>query len=291
MKRQKVLFLKQNYILRILKNFMFAGLFAIALLLILVHKIDLGIISGLSKSILYITAPLIHVSTLPAVGISSLYKKTSEFLNVYEENERLKKENEQLYLLKNQIRALKSENKNLKDLLHHFDTPNTKSYTAYIIAENGNAFSNSLIIYIGQNQDKIKQGYAVVNSKGLIGRIELVSGNYAKVSLITDINSKIPVVSAKSRDRGILLGQNKKELSLIFTPLLAELHDGDMLVTSGIGGGLPPDIPVAKINKVTLDKITASPLFNPSKIEIVKIIAYDVTPDKKISKELEWKQD
>lgn len=287
MKRQKVLFLKQNYILRILKNFMFAGLFAIALLLILVHKIDLGIISGLSKSILYITAPLIHVSTLPAVGISSLYKKTSEFLNVYEENERLKKENEHLYLLKNQIRALKSENKNLKDLLHHFDTPNTKSYTAYIIAENGNAFSNSLIIYIGQNQDKIKQGYAVVNSKGLIGRIELVSGNYAKVSLITDINSKIPVVSAKSRDRGILLGQNKKELSLIFTPLLAELHDGDMLVTSGIGGGLPPDIPVAKINKVTLDKITASPLFNPSKIEIVKIIAYDVNPDKKTLKELE----
>ena len=86
-----------------------------------------------------------------------------------------------------------------------------------IIAENGNAFSNSLIIYIGPNQDKIKQGYAVVNSKGLIGRIELVSGNYAKVSLITDINSKIPVVSAKSRDRGILLGQNKKELSLIFS--------------------------------------------------------------------------
>ena len=287
MKRQKVLFLKQNYILRILKNFMFAGLFAIALLLILVHKIDLGIISGLSKSVLYITAPLRHVTTLPAVGASNLYKKTSEFLNVYEENERLKKENNQLYLLKNQIRALKSENKNLKDLLHHFDTPNTKSYTAHIIAENGNAFSNSLIIYIGKNKDKIKQGYAVVNSTGLIGRIDLVSGAYAKVNLITDINSKIPVISAKSRDRGILLGQNKKELSLMFTPLLAELHIGDILVTSGVGGGLPPDIPVAKIKKITLDKITALPLFNPSKIEIVKIIAYDVNPDKKTLKELE----
>ena len=46
MKRQKVLFLKQNYILRILKRFMFTGLFIIALLLILVHKVDLGIISG-----------------------------------------------------------------------------------------------------------------------------------------------------------------------------------------------------------------------------------------------------
>ena len=107
MKRQKVLFLKQNYILRILKSFMFAGLFIIALLLILVHKIDLGLISGLSKSVLYITSPIIHVATLPAKGVSHIYKKTSNFLNVYEENEYLKQENNELYLLKDKLRALK----------------------------------------------------------------------------------------------------------------------------------------------------------------------------------------
>ena len=286
MKRQKVLFLKQNYVLRILKRFMFAGLFIVALLLILVHKIDLGIISGLSKTVLYTTAPVIRVATLPSDGISFLYKKTSEFLNVYKENERLKKENDELYLLKDTLRALKNENIALKKLLHHFDTPRTKSYTARVIAENGNAFSNSFIIYLGKNKDKIKPGYAVVNQNGLIGRIELTSGAYAKVNLITDINSKIPVISQKSRDRGILLGQNSQKLQLIFTPLLAELHKGDILVTSGVGGGLPPDIPIAKITKVDADKITATPLFTPSKIEIVKIIAYDIMPDKKTLEEL-----
>ena len=75
MKRQKVLFLKQNYILRILKRFMFTGLFIIALLLILVHKVDLGIISGLSKAILYTTAPIIKVATIPADVINYIYKK------------------------------------------------------------------------------------------------------------------------------------------------------------------------------------------------------------------------
>ena len=290
MKRQKVLFLKQNYVLRILKRFMFAGLFIVALLLILVHKIDLGIISGLSKTVLYTTAPIIRIATLPSDGISYLYKKTSEFLNVYQENERLKQENDELYLLKDKLRALKNENTSLKKLLHHFDTPQTKSYTARVIAENGNAFSNSFIIYIDNNSNKIKPGYAVVNENGLIGRIELVSGSYAKVNLITDINSKIPVVSQKSRDRGILLGQNSQKLQLIFTPLLAELHKGDILVTSGIGGGLPPDIPIAKITTVNADKITAVPLFSPSQIEIVKVIAYDILPDKKTNKELQWKQ-
>ena len=77
MKRQKVLFLKENYILRILKSFIFAGLFIIALLLILVHKIDLGLISGLTKSVIYISSPILHIATLPAQGLNYSYKKTS----------------------------------------------------------------------------------------------------------------------------------------------------------------------------------------------------------------------
>lgn len=287
MKRRRILFLKENYVLRLFKNFMVAGLFVIALLLILVHKIDLGIISGISKGIFYITAPLIHVVTLPAEGLSYGYKKASEMLNVYEENQRLQKENEELYLLKDRMKALKAENIILKKLLHHLDIPQTQSYTARVIAENGSAFANSLILYLGDNADQIKTGYAVVNETGMIGRIDIVSGKYARVTLITDINSNIPVISQKSRDRGILVGSNTQELKLIFTPLLAELHKGDLLVTSGVGGGLPPDLPIARIKKADVDKVTAIPLFIPSQLEIVKIIAYDVLPDAKAFEGLE----
>lgn len=287
MKRQKVLFLKENYVLRVLKSFMVAGLFVIALLLILVHKIDLGLISGVSKGVFFISAPLIHTAVLPAEGLSYAYKKTAEIISVYEENERLREENGELFLLKDRMKALQAENAILKKLLHHIDVPNTRSYTARVIAENGNAFANSLIIYLGNAYPYIKSGYAVVNAAGLIGRIDIVSGRYARVTLITDINSKIPVVSQKSRDHGILAGNNGRELSLIFTPLLAELHKGDLLVTSGIGGGLPPDIPVARIKRAGVDNITAVPLFTPSDIEVVKIIAYDVLPDPETAKELE----
>ena len=287
MKRQRILFLKENYVLRLLKNFMVAGLFVIALLLILVHKIDLGIISGISKGVFYVTSPLIHVVTLPAEGISYGYKKASDILNVYEENKRLQKENEELFLLKDKMKAIKAENMLLKKLLHHLDIPETKSYTARVIAENGSAFANSLVLYLGKHAPEIKSGYAVVNNHGMIGRIDIVSGKYARVTLITDINSKIPVISQKSRDRGILVGGNTQELKLIFTPLLAELHKDDILVTSGVGGGLPPDLPIARIIKADVDSITAVPLFNPSKLEIVKIIAYDVMPDAETAEVLE----
>ena len=65
---------------------------------------------------------------------------------------------------------------------------------------------------------------------------------------------------------------------------------GDLLVTSSIGGGLPPNIPVAKIKKIDVDKIIALPLFTPTKIEIVKIIAYDITPSLEEKEALQWKQ-
>ena len=83
---------------------MMAELFIIALLLILVHKVDLGVISGISKGIFYITAPVLHVVTLPSEGLSYGYKKASEIMNVYQENERLKQENEELYFLKDSMR-------------------------------------------------------------------------------------------------------------------------------------------------------------------------------------------
>ncbi len=287
MKRQRVLFLKENYVLRVLKSFFLAGLFIIALLLILVHKIDISIVSGVSKGVMYISSPLMHIASLPAEGLSYGYKKIAEIMYIYEENERLRQENSELYLLKDRMRALQTENRIFKKLLHHIDVPQTISYTARVIAENDNAFSNSLLLYLGNAADFIKSGYAVVNSAGLIGRIDIVSGKYARVTLITDINSKIPVVSQKSRDRGILVGNNTRKMNLIFPPLMAELHKDDILVTSGAGGGLPPDIPVAKIKRAGVDTITAAPLFSPSELEIVKIIAYDVMPDKETAKELE----
>jgi rod shape-determining protein MreC len=287
MRRQRVLFLKENYVLRILKNFILAGLFAIALLLILVHKIDLGVISGISKSIMYVTAPVIHVLTMPARGISYGYKEVSAVVRVYQENKRLIKENDELYLLKDRMRALKVENLLLRRLLHHFDTPEIKSYTARVIAETGGSFSNALIIYLGDYYKEVHVGAAVVCQEGLVGRIDIISGKYARVTLLTDINSKIPVISQKSRERGILSGTNGLELKLMFTPLLAELHVGDILVTSGVGGGLPPDIPAARITNIEMDTITAVPLFSPSKIEIVKILNYNIMPPSQVLEELQ----
>ena len=274
MKRERVLFLKENYVLRVLKSFFLAGLFIIALLLVLVHKIDINIVSGVSRSVMFVVTPLIHVASLPAEGLGYGYKKIAEIMYIHEENERLRQENQELYLLKDRMRALQTENRIFKKLLHHIDIPQTKSYTARVIAENDNAFSNSLILYLGNAADFIKSGYAVVNASGLIGRIEIVSGKYARVTLITDINSKIPVMVERTRVRGILTGDNTPTPKMVFIPLEAELTVGDRIVTSGVAGVFPAGLPIGKISSIEKNNVTIKTFTNLERLEYVKIVDY-----------------
>ena len=64
--------------------------------------------------------------------------------------------------------------------------------SAKIIAESGDSFTHTLLVYIGN--EAVKKGQIVLGDESVIGRIDKVSGHYAKVILVTDINSKIPVV-------------------------------------------------------------------------------------------------
>ena len=285
MKRRRSLFVHFSHIRLLAQKFALVILFLSAFVLMLVNKTDTVIIEKTSTVATDVISPVIDVLVIPAKAIASVYDYFKDLKEIHNDNQRLKDENKQLTNLYDRTRALEIENRLLSDLLNYVTPPEAEFMTARVIAEEGDAFSHSVIAYVGDKP--VKKGQVALSDKGVVGRVDRVGNVYAKIILITDINSKIPVVSQKSRDRGILAGNNGRELSLIFTPLLAELHKGDLLVTSGIGGGLPPDIPVARIKRAGVDNITAVPLFTPSDIEVVKIIAYDVLPDPETAKELE----
>lgn len=74
--------------------------------------------------------------------------------------------------------------------------------TARIVAEEGDAFSHSLIAYVGKDNASVEEGQIVLNERGIIGRIDNVGDAYAKILLLTDINSRIPVVIEKAEPGG-----------------------------------------------------------------------------------------
>lgn len=149
--------------------------------------------------------------------------------------------------------------------------------TAKVVAEEGGAFAHAITVYTA-GSPVVRKGQVVVGNKGVIGRVEKTGADYAKIFLVNDINSKIPVMTEKSRIRGVLAGENDLLPKMVFIPLDAGVKVGDRIITSGIGGVFPAGLPVGKVVSVDREGVKVRPFDNLSSLEYVQIVDYKL-PD------------
>jgi rod shape-determining protein MreC len=119
----------------------------------------------------------------------------------------------------------------------------------------------------------------VVSPEGVVGRVLRLSPSAATILLITDPNSRIPVVSQQNRTQGILKGEGpSRELILNYVPQGAPIEEGEILVTSGLEELFPRGVPVARVTSVgrsgasLFQLIHAAPLFSPLQLEEVALL-------------------
>ncbi len=272
MKRRRSLFLHLSHIRLLAKKFALVFLFLTAFVLMLVNKTDTVIIDKTSSVATDVVSPMIDVLVIPAKMLAKGYDYFRDLKQIHKDNQRLKEENQRLNVIYDRYRALEIENKLLSELLNYVTPPEMELVTGRVIAEEGDAFSHSMIAYTGD--EKVKKGQVAMAEKGVVGRVDRVGINYARVILITDINSKIPVMVEKSRVRGILSGDNTNLPKLIFIPLDAGISVGDRIVTSGVAGVFPTGLPVGRVVSVRKGEITVKPFSNLEQLEYIKLINY-----------------
>ncbi len=278
MKRRRVLFVRLSQLRLFARKFLIAVLFVSALALMVLSKADTFVLEKTSNVVLQVFNPIIRVVQMPAQFVYGVYERIKDISYVYAENKKLRKENIDMLLLKNQLRTLKTENRLLARLLNYMPPPEATFVTAKIVAEEGDGFSHSLIAYIGDT-DKVKEGQVVLGAESVVGRVETVVGRYVRVLLFTDINSKIPVLVERSRERGILSGDNTTVPKLQFTALNADIRPGDMLVTSGVAGVFPAGLPVGIISRIGEDEIDVETITDIPQLEYVRIVDYGIYED------------
>jgi len=127
--------------------------------------------------------------------------------------------------------------------------PENSYLVAQVIGRDTNPFLHYLILDQGSDAG-IRRGMPVVNEKGLVGRITEVSATASKVQLIIDPNSVINARIQESRAEGILQGQSTGTLQMIYIPQDVTVTVGEIVVTSGLGGGFPPEILVGRVISV-----------------------------------------
>ena len=278
MKRRRILFIRLSQFKIFIRKVLIAIVFVSALAFMMLSKADTVVLDKTTGTVSAILSPIIKVMQLPGEFVYAGYEKVRDIAKVYSDNKKLKKENLDILKLKNQIRTLKAENKLLSDMLNYTPPSEANFITAKVVAEEGDGFSHSLIVYIGENNNVYK-GQVVLGKDSVVGRIDYVSGKYAGVLLVTDIGSKIPVIIERNRERGILSGDNTLTPKLLFTTLDADIKKGDMVVTSGVAGVFPSGLPIGRVSFIRKDEIEINTITDIEQLEYVKIVDYGIYQD------------
>lgn len=251
----------------------FALLFLIiaAFAIMLLGKADTLVVERARSSVVDVVAPVMDALSRPIATVSEGVDRVENFFSVYSENAQLREQNARLLEWQSAALALAAENSTFRKMLNFVPERGASFAAARVIGDSGGVFVRSVLIN-GGTVDGIQKGDAVVNGDGLIGRVAESGRRSGRVLLLSDLNSRIPVVGEKSRVRAILAGDNSPLPRLDFLPPNARLAVGDRIVTSGHGGVFPAGLPVGRISSIGDGGVRVEPFADFYRLEYVRII-------------------
>jgi len=253
-----------------------AGLVLVAAGFLAIGRVDLPVAERIRGALLDLVTPVISFITAPVAVGEQWLEQGRSYLNVREENLRLKDEVQRLTLWQEAARRLEKENAGLR-ALNGVRLDGLSTYvTARVVAATGGPFARAVLVDAG-NEDGIARGMAAVNGEGVVGRVVGTGNRAARILLLTDINSRVPVRIEPGNIRGILVGDNSARLSLDFLPPGARVNPGDRIVTSGQGGIFPPDLPVGTVIAAPAGaKIDVAPFVDFERLDYLRLVKYQV---------------
>jgi rod shape-determining protein MreC len=217
-------------------------------------------------------SPIVEAVGRPIATISEGIAKLEDMSTVYSQNQELREENDRLLQWQETARRLDTENAQLRDLLRFAPQGAVSSVAAQVIADSGGAFLRNVMVNVGA-RDGVARGQPAMTGEGLVGRVVEVGDRTARVLLLTDINSHIPVTIEGSHERAVLDGDNADQPRLVYIQPKAELTTGERIVTSGSGGAFPPGLPVGVIASVN-GEIRVEPYADLARLETLRIVNF-----------------
>lgn len=254
-------------------RFAFLLLVGGAFALMLVGKADTLMVERMRTTVTDAVAPILDAASRPVQTVAEILNEGKELAELRAQNAALRQENARLEHWRVVAHRLEAENAALAKLLEVAPEPETRYVTGRVVADSGGAFVRSVLINAGVNHG-VKKGQAALTGDGLAGRVAEVGRTSARVLLITDINSRIPVVVQSTRQRGILAGDNTDRPRLLYLAEEASVEPGQRIVTSGHGGVFPPGLPIGEIVRASEKDVRIQPYADWSHMEYLRVVDY-----------------
>ena len=200
-----------------------------------------------------LVAPIQYAADLPRTMFDGFYERFNSRQHLIDTNHALKND---VLRLKSNLTLLdqyREENKRLRKLLGSPYVRDERKMIAEVMAVDTTPYRHQIMIDKGADEG-VYVGQPVINDQGIVGQVIYVSAQNSRVLLLTDGNSAVPVQVIRNDIRVIASGTGQvDQIKLEHIPTSTDIRQGDVLVTSGLGGVYPEGYPVAKVISVNRD--------------------------------------
>ncbi len=218
-------------------------------------------------------APIYVILAEPLAGVRNAISNAADLWDIRGENARLREENERLRRWQSVALALDAENQRLKANLRWIPDPAPSYVTARVVADAGGVYAKAVLLSVGPNHG-IRKGEIALDERGLVGRVTEVGARTARVLLITDLNSRIPVILENSRAHAILIGTNGPRPRLVYWPEGSMPQEGERIVTSTEASAFPANLPIGIVHFSSSNVPEVVPAAKLDQLEVVRIFDY-----------------
>jgi len=263
--------LKQNFnnALQKIEVFLFCFL---SILFIIISKVNRNFQNNVSLFFVEISTPIVQIVASPANYLIKLNHNFQNLINAKNENLALKEENDKLKQLYFWAVNAEKENENLK-LISAFLSPKfSKIATAKVIGATNPAFSQNIFLNLESSKNQIIINDVVTGSISMIGRVVAINQNKAVVMLVNDQKSHLPIITANSRVRAILSGNNSSVMRLLYLPKNHKIKIGEYVFSSGDGNSTPAGMMLGIVVSSSPNLVEVAMIEDASNIDIAGII-------------------
>lgn len=251
-------------------------LILLAAAIILLGKADQTMFDSLRTRLTDDAAPVLDILSRPLGAAATAVDRARGVVTMYQDNLRLTVENERLLQWQQVALKLSADNREMRGLLKVVPENAVSYATARVIANSGGGYVRTVMVNAG-SEHGLARGQAAIAGEGLIGRLTEVGSRAARILLITDLNSRIPVVIQRSRANAVLAGDNSERPRLLYASEPDAIKLGDRVVTSGEGGVFPPGLGVGVVAANDRSGVRVEPFADLSQLGYVLLVDYGLS--------------
>ncbi|MDI2090557.1 rod shape-determining protein MreC [Commensalibacter oyaizuii] len=257
-------------------------LFVFACLIMLLGQAQPKFVEAVRLKVSDYLAPGYALVEEPFGVLNGFLQNLKNIQHVAAENKALKDENLQLRRWYHVAMGLADENETLKKQLHWMPDPALSFITTRVVADISGVYRKAILVVLDENH-KVRPGQVALDGFGLVGRVTEVGDRSARILLINDDSSRIPVRLLNSHAAAIMAGDNSLYPRLIFYPEDKHPVEGERVVTDAKGEALPAGIPIGYVHYIQPGQPVVIPYLPLDRLKIIRIFDYGmqqiVAPD------------